>query len=82
MWGNTEVAELIEWLREFNSGKQPDEMVGFYGMDVYGQWEAMDDLLEYAGLYIPEHYDAIASKCSVLPISTATSGCMHGQLPG
>jgi len=62
MWGNTEVAQLIEWLREFNSGKQPDEMVGFYGMDVYGQWEAMDDLLEYAGFYIPEHYDAIASK--------------------
>ena len=31
-------------------------------MDVYGQWEAMDDLLAYAELYFPEHYEAIAEK--------------------
>jgi erythromycin esterase len=62
MWGNTDVAELIEWMREYNSDRSPEAMIGFYGMDVYGQWEAMDDLLAYAELYIPEHYEAIAAK--------------------
>lgn len=62
MWGNTDVAGLIEWLHDYNKGKAPEKMVGFYGMDVYGQWEAMDDLLAYAEIYIPEHYEAIAAK--------------------
>jgi erythromycin esterase len=62
MWGNTTVAGLIEWMREYNSKLPAEEKVGFYGMDVYGQWEAMDDLLAYAELYFPEHYEAIAEK--------------------
>ncbi len=62
MWANTVVAELIEWLHKFNLNKEPEKMVGFYGMDVYGQWEAMDDLLAYAELFIPDHFETIASK--------------------
>lgn len=62
MWGNTTVAGLIEWMREYNSKLSAEEKVGFYGMDVYGQWEAMDDLLAYAELYFPEHFETIAEK--------------------
>jgi erythromycin esterase len=62
MWGNTTVADLIEWMREHNRKLPAEEKVGFYGMDVYGQWEAMDDLLTYAELYFPEYYNAIAQK--------------------
>jgi erythromycin esterase len=59
MWANTEIEELAEWLREYNSDLPDGEKVGFYGMDVYGQWEAMDDLIEYAGKYLPGHFAEI-----------------------
>lgn len=62
MWGNTIVAELIEWMHAYNAERDAAERVGFYGMDVYGQWEAMDDLLAYAELYMPEHYETILEK--------------------
>ncbi len=62
MWGNTTVADLVEWMREYNSKLPDDEKVGFYGMDVYGQWEAIDDLLAYAELYFPEYSEQIAAK--------------------
>ncbi len=59
MWANTEIEELAEWLREYNSDLPAGEKVGFYGMDVYGQWEAMDDLVEYAGEHLPGHFAEI-----------------------
>jgi erythromycin esterase len=59
MWANTEIEELTEWLREYNSKLPPAERVGFYGMDVYGQWEAMDDLIAYAGKHLPEYFPLI-----------------------
>jgi erythromycin esterase len=62
MWGNTTVASLIEWMREYNRNQPTDSKVGFYGMDVYGQWEAMDDLLAYAEVFLPEHFERIAEK--------------------
>src|SRR5215203_2923499 len=36
MWGNTEVRDLVEWLREHNASRAAAERVGFYGLDVYG----------------------------------------------
>lgn len=60
MWANTDVAHLAEWLREYNAGRPLNEMVGFYGMDVYGQWEAMEDLLEYTREHLPHRHDEIS----------------------
>ncbi len=62
MWGNKDIEDLAEWMRDYNSNLPNNEKVGFYGMDVYGQWEAMDDLLEYAGTFMPDHYDEIKRK--------------------
>ena len=62
MWGNTEIEELAEWMREFNDNLPDEGKVGFYGMDVYGQWEAMDDLLEYTRKYLPGHHREIRSN--------------------
>ena len=45
MWGNHEVAELAEWLREHNEGLPFEEKVGFYGMDVYDEWRSKQALL-------------------------------------
>ena len=47
MWANSEVAKLVEWLRDYNSELPLDERVGFYGMDVYGQWVSIDRVKKY-----------------------------------
>ncbi len=62
MWANRETAELVEWLKEFNSGKELKDMAGFYGIDVYGQWEAMERLLSYTERKLPDDFDRIKEK--------------------
>lgn len=49
MWANEEVLELVHWLREWNQVIPVNERVPFYGMDVYGQWEALDHLMKLLG---------------------------------
>ncbi|WP_309118499.1 erythromycin esterase family protein [Paenibacillus sp.] len=48
MWANEEIAELVEWLRDYND-KLPDGdvKVGFYGIDVYSLWESLDEMIAY-----------------------------------
>ncbi len=60
MWANRDIEELAEWMRDYNSNLPADQKIGFYGMDVYGQWEAMDDLLEYTRKYLPDHHEEIS----------------------
>jgi erythromycin esterase len=62
MWSNTDILELAEWLKEHNEPLPPAERIGFYGMDVYGQWEAMEDLLRFTTGHIPDLHDQIAEK--------------------
>lgn len=47
MWANHEVADFAEWLREFNEGRQLEERVGFYGLDVYSLWDSLQEVLRY-----------------------------------
>jgi len=47
MWANEEIIDLIEWLKEYNLGKQNENKVGFYGIDLYSLWESMDEILKY-----------------------------------
>ncbi len=46
MWANEETAELIEWLKDHNAGLPPAKRVGFYGIDVYGEADALRELPE------------------------------------
>lgn len=62
MWANTDIEQLAEWLRKYNMNLPDHKKVGFYGMDVYGQWEAMDDLLEFTKKYLQEHHPEIQRK--------------------
>ena len=39
MWGNYEMASLIQWLNSYNQDKIPEEKSGFYGLDLYSFWE-------------------------------------------
>ena len=52
MWANWEVVALLEWLRNYNSGRQ--KKVGFYGLDVYSLWESMQVIISYLENSYPE----------------------------
>ena len=59
MWGNTAVEELVTWLRQHNEGLPLADRIGFYGMDVYGPWDALDDLLVYTETHLAEHHESV-----------------------
>ncbi len=46
MWANEETLAFVEWLRAWNEALPADERVGFYGMDVYGDDDALHAMLE------------------------------------
>ncbi len=58
MWGNKEVEGLIEWLRDYNEGLDFKDKVGFYGMDVYGEWNSLAVLKDF----LKEHNDEIYNQ--------------------
>lgn len=41
MWANAEMADLVDWLRQFNESPA-SEPVGFYGLDLYSLWESLE----------------------------------------
>ena len=47
MWANREVAELAEWMRDYNHRRAPERQAGFYGLDVYSLWESMHAVVGY-----------------------------------
>ena len=47
MWANWEIAALINWLRERNTGLYQNKKTGFYGLDVYSLWESMQTMFSY-----------------------------------
>ena len=67
MWANEEVVELAEWLRSYNDKLPQDKKVGFYGMDVYDEWNSKKEVLdllkatnEAAYEYVKEQYNCFA----------------------
>ncbi len=53
MWGNEEVEGLIEWLREYNTDRSFEDKVGFYGMDVYDEWNSKASLYSFLEKHDP-----------------------------
>lgn len=53
MWANSEVAELVESLREHNAGRPHGRQVGFYGLDVYSLFESIHAVVEYLATVDP-----------------------------
>ncbi len=53
MWANEEIADLAEWLREHNAGRQEEHKVGFYGLDVYSLWESLYAVMGYLKKFDP-----------------------------
>jgi erythromycin esterase-like protein len=46
MWRNVEVLDFVHWLRSWNDG-HPQTKVGFYGLDLYGMFDAIAGVLRY-----------------------------------
>jgi len=62
MWRNTEVAELVDWMREHNSSiAQPDRRVGFYGLDLYNMSGSIAAVLDYLDK-VDAHAAAVARE--------------------
>jgi erythromycin esterase-like protein len=47
MWRNTAVLEFVEWLREHNASRAPEQRVGFYGLDLYSLFTSIAAVLAY-----------------------------------
>jgi erythromycin esterase len=47
MWGNWEVAALIDWMKRHNKDLADNKKTGFYGLDVYSLWESLQEILNY-----------------------------------
>ncbi|MDI1355214.1 MAG: erythromycin esterase family protein [bacterium] len=47
MWANWEVVAFTEWMKDFNKSRPTNQRVGFYGLDVYSHWEAMEAIICY-----------------------------------
>lgn len=46
MWRNTDVAEFVEWLREYNDHAISSKpKVGFYGLDLYSLFTSIEEVL-------------------------------------
>jgi erythromycin esterase-like protein len=47
MWRNTEVVNLLEWLRRHNHYLHRPERIGFFGLDLYSLRKSMDAVIHY-----------------------------------
>jgi erythromycin esterase-like protein len=54
MWGNTDVRELVDWLRDHNAGVAPERQVGFHGLDLYSLYRSIGEVVRYLDRVDPE----------------------------
>ncbi len=60
MWANEEIVALVEWLRDYNEGREPGDKVGFYGIDVYD----MDRSIEKVVAYLEDEAPQLAEEAA------------------
>ncbi|CAA9327966.1 MAG: Erythromycin esterase homolog, partial [uncultured Chloroflexia bacterium] len=53
MWRNTDVRDLVEWLRVYNLRQPPSHQAGFYGLDLYGLFASVDATIRDLELVAP-----------------------------
>ncbi|WP_028055746.1 protein-L-isoaspartate(D-aspartate) O-methyltransferase [Sphingobium bisphenolivorans] len=47
MWRNSDVHDLIEWMREHNASREMEARAGFYGLDIYNMSGSIGAVLDY-----------------------------------
>lgn len=62
-WLTESVVEMIEWMREFNRGRDPDDKLRFYGFDMESGRTAIAELERFFELaddeFLRDHEDAV-----------------------
>lgn len=66
MWLNEEVRELVAWLRRHNEGLDPDDRVGFHGLDLYSLHTSIDRVVEYLEEVDPDAAEAARARYGCL----------------
>jgi erythromycin esterase-like protein len=54
VWRNSDVVGFVEWLRAFNAAAEPEQRVGFYGLDLYSLHDSIAEVLRYLATVDPE----------------------------
>ncbi len=54
MWRNRDVRDFVEWLRDHNASRPPDDRVRFYGLDLYSLDASIDAVIRYLEAVDPE----------------------------
>lgn len=54
MWANAEVADFLDWLREWNLSRSAAAQVGFYGLDVYSLWDSLERVIGWLTQHAPD----------------------------
>lgn len=62
MWSNEEVVALAEWLRNYNDNLPQHKKVGFYGMDVYDEWNSKKVVLDVLKTVDQTVYDYVKDQ--------------------
>ncbi|KAB8078555.1 erythromycin esterase-domain-containing protein [Aspergillus leporis] len=47
MWRNREMQELVEWMRNYNTGVPDNQKAGFYGLDMYSMGTSIQAVIDY-----------------------------------
>jgi protein-L-isoaspartate(D-aspartate) O-methyltransferase len=67
MWRNTDVAEFVEWLRDYNSSRaKPEAQAGFYGLDLYNMHGSIAAVLAYLDAVDPAAADVARQRYGCL----------------
>lgn len=54
MWRNADVLDFVGWLRAYNDALDPEDKVGFYGLDLYSLHSSIEAVLRYLDKVDPE----------------------------
>jgi erythromycin esterase-like protein len=54
MWRNTVVLDFVEWLKDTNSARTPENRTGFFGLDLYSLFASMEAVIKYLDQVDPE----------------------------
>ena len=54
MWRNREFDAFVRWLHGYNKGRDPDDMAGLFGLDLYNLSASMRAVIDYLGGVDPE----------------------------
>lgn len=46
-WRTAEVLDFVGWLRAHNDSRSPPDAVGFYGLDLYGLYTSIEEVIAY-----------------------------------